>query len=1103
MKIILSFLILLFFNNSAFSQSANPDNFAKMVDFMPPPPNASSIIKSSILSLSKNTGAPNINIPLADVDGIKLKVPISITYNSTGIKVDEISGRSGMGWALNAGGLISRTLRGQPDESSTRITPPSTLGTNCESYIFLKNASLENSAYDSEPDLFNFNIDGLSGSFIFDNLNNIVQLSPDKIKIESDFNYLAPWNFKITNKQGIKYYFGGEDAVEKSKRIQNCGKSYNILRPNAWYVYKIEYPNGEHIDFIYTSINYSYETGGSQSIVKSFLNCSQASTLECVNGMYTEGKLLQSITSNFTKAVFTYINRTDVSGDKLISEINIYDLNFLAQPAQIFNFNYSLINVGSTYNSLYALGQSITPYLTSISKKSGQNETLYSHSFLYNTPSARPARLAFAQDHWGYFNGQNNSSLIPVQTIPSLIALFPTAQAIRDASETPAMRGLLTKITYPTGGTDEITYESNKYFNGTTEELVGGLRVKRIVSKTYNSDPKPQIKRYYYGPVSDLNKSSLSVFYKPIYYRHFYKRTSFLDFCEQFALHSNSLVTLNNFQNSLISYQYVTESLGENFENGAIEIVFNSRPDARGISILNEEILGAPLSNFSTGLNGKILEEKVFENGISGLYVIEKTENFYNTDNVITNDNFGYNVNQKYPIFTDPDCSTSNGAVGYDILEAYDVTKYGIYSDWIFLKESKKTTYSKNSPFEISTLTKYYYENLNNLLLTKIENVDSKGDINKKYFQYPDDFNYPEMIDKNIISPIINYKETKTINSLEIPLREVQTDYFNFNDNNYLPSQVKESIAGELPMTIEGTFTKYDDNGNLLEYIGKDGQINSIIWGYNYRYPIAKIIGASYDLAISKLSITIGALQLLTGNNLLVELNKIRSDLPSTTFVTTYAYKNLIGVTTICDPNNKIVKYEYDNFNRLVLIRDQENKVIKKICYNYSGQIEDCTSAINYEPDWQNTASAIRCQQGSCGNTGFQELEQIDMNPYSSTYNTTKWVEAGYNPTACPASTNIFITSNNIAAVSGYVARFTNNATSIVTPPFNIPIGTGAINIGCLPNGIYKVEIYKPTGLPSILNFSIGFNTQAGVSDATFYNINISRNKNITIDNGF
>lgn len=1092
MKIFFSLIVLFFVNNWAISQT-NPNDFAKMVDFMPPTPNASSIIKSSILSLNKNTGAPNINIPLAGVDGIKLKVPISINYNSTGIKVDDISGRVGMGWAINSGGLISRTLRGQPDETSTRISPPSALGTNCASFNFLYNATIENGAWDAEPDLFNFNVNGLSGSFIFDDALNPILLTPDKILIEKSFDNTKPWNFKITDKQGIQYYFGGVDATEKSKRTQLCGKSYNILRPNTWYVYKIEHPNGETINFVYSSITYTYETGGTQSIIKTSQNCGQNSTPECVNSMYTEGKLLESITSNFTKADFIYGSRGDIVGDKLLSEIKIYDLNLLTQPIQIFKFYYDIASAG-IYNSLYALGQNVTPYLNSVSKKSGLNETLYTHSFIYNSPGGRPPRLAFAQDHWGYFNGVNNLSLLPLQTIPSLITLFPTAQANRDASESSAMRGLLTKVTYPTGGTDEITYESNKYFNGVAEELVGGLRVKKIVSKTYSNDLKPQVKKYYYGPVIDLTKSSLSNYYKPIYYRDYDIKQVDGSFCQQQALHSNSLVSLNNFQNALISYQYVTEGLGENFENGAIETKFDSRPDARGVSILGNEILGAPLSNFSTNSNGNILEETIYKKPENVFIKVEKTENLYFPAS--TNDHFGYSVNRKYSVNDLPNCELPNPVVGSDIIASFDVTKYGIYSDWIYLKETKKTTYFNNGSFELSSITKYSYENLDNLLVTEVENTDSKLNIITKYFKYPHDYNLTGMKDKNIISPIINYKETIKINNVETLLREVHTDYLPFN-NDYLPSEVKESISGATPMTVEGTFTKYDNNSNLLEYIGKDGQVNSIIWGYNYKYPVAKITGASYDLAISKLSITIGALQLLTGNNLLVELNKIRSDLPSTTFVTTYAYKNLIGVTTICDPNNKIVKYEYDNFNRLVLIRDQENKVIRKICYNYSGQIQDCTSAINYEPDWQNTASAIRCQQGSCGNTGFQELEQIDMNPYSSTYNTTKWIDAGYNPSICAASTNIIITSNNIVGVSGYVAKFTNTATNIT---FNIPIGTGIINIGCLPSGIYTIQIYKPTGITTICDFSIGRNIIAGVDIATFYNISITRNTNIKID---
>lgn len=65
---------------------------------------------------------------------------------------------------------------------------------------------------------------------------------------------------------------------------------------------------------------------------------------------------------------------------------------------------------------------------------------------------------------------------------------------------------------------------------------------------------------------------------------------------------------------------------------------------------------------------------------------------------------------------------------------------------------------------------------------------------------------------------------------------------------------------------------------------------------------------------------------------------------PKGGMMTTYTYRPLIGISSICDANNTISYYEYDNFNRLNIIRNQDKNILKKYCYNYSGQIENCNT---------------------------------------------------------------------------------------------------------------------------------------------------------------
>lgn len=226
---------------------------------------------------------------------------------------------------------------------------------------------------------------------------------------------------------------------------------------------------------------------------------------------------------------------------------------------------------------------------------------------------------------------------------------------------------------------------------------------------------------------------------------------------------------------------------------------------------------------------------------------------------------------------------------------------------------------------------------------------------------------------------------------------------------------------------------------------------------------------------------------------------------PAKAQMVTYTYDPQIGMTSQCDANNRITYYEYDNLNRLALVRDQDNNILKKICYNYAGQTVNCSGAsgggcTNTNPDWQNTAIAVRCQvNGSGQNTGYQEQEQKDMNSCSSTYNQLRWVQTTYNPAACP--TPVTITSTNYAGQSGYTASYTNNSTN-QTYTFSIPSAVGLQTLGSIPAGTYTLTISKPGGNWWLL-FGSGCSgqTMEGLS-ATFYNINVATStcNSITID---
>ncbi|HEX4876745.1 MAG TPA: hypothetical protein VFV31_08750, partial [Chitinophagaceae bacterium] len=256
--------------------------------------------------------------------------------------------------------------------------------------------------------------------------------------------------------------------------------------------------------------------------------------------------------------------------------------------------------------------------------------------------------------------------------------------------------------------------------------------------------------------------------------------------------------------------------------------------------------------------------------------------------------------------------------------------------------------------------------------------------------------------------------------------------------------------------------------------------------------------------------------------------------------MTTYTYEPLSGMTSMCDLNNRIFYYEYDQYGRLILIRDQNRHILKKICYNFWGQTENCTlitdpafiqtgqtrckpcptnptygtnifqrewvdmnpqsptynqtswiddllnTSCTAPPGWQNTANT-RCQQGNCGNTGFQEQEQMDMNPCSSTYGATQWVLAGYSPSVC-LTNSVTLTTQNTTNIAGFTAVYTNTATGQVYS-FAVP-ATGPATLGCIPAGTYSLTISKPNNMLTTA-FDIGCAIQTGTS-ARFRSVTVS-----------
>src|SRR3569833_1331049 len=95
-------------------------------------------------------------------------------------------------------------------------------------------------------------------------------------------------------------------------------------------------------------------------------------------------------------------------------------------------------------------------------------------------PKQLPYVGSNAQDLWGFYNGNSYNTNLLIYNINGNVNTEPTATygADRTVNASFVDAGMISKITYPTGGYSRFVFEPNQYFT----TLVGGLRIKRIVS---------------------------------------------------------------------------------------------------------------------------------------------------------------------------------------------------------------------------------------------------------------------------------------------------------------------------------------------------------------------------------------------------------------------------------------------------------------------------------------------------------------------------------------------------------------------------------------------------------------------------------------------
>ena len=168
---------------------------------------------------------------------------------------------------------------------------------------------------------------------------------------------------------------------------------------------------------------------------------------------------------------FYYSGREDLPGEVKLDSIDLIS-KIDNKRIETVGFEYVYSQSPSNYDQagfIFPQGSlpSMFPYLRKrlfLEKlKSYDNtKTKYEiYKFGYDDINALPPRLSYAQDLFGYFNGKLNTYFIPSNTIFHNWAYLSGLTDTRDIDSAFTKKGVLTKITYPTGGHSNIIYQTH------------------------------------------------------------------------------------------------------------------------------------------------------------------------------------------------------------------------------------------------------------------------------------------------------------------------------------------------------------------------------------------------------------------------------------------------------------------------------------------------------------------------------------------------------------------------------------------------------------------------------------------------------------------
>jgi len=899
---VLTFLVAII-GTSVYAQNNSPYS-----QIIPPSPTSVQFQRYGDYPVSYFNGLADISIPIFTIKEGDITVPITLSYHGSGTRVADVSGFVGLGWTLEAGGMISRVINGVPDgvpdgNPMATFSVPSTtasgvnIGSSWQDFKYM-----EDGTYDHEYDIYSYNFLGKSGKYIIQNGTPFMFQPKDNLM----FTSLTGFN----DENGIQYSFGaggysginGSNAVEYQDYQDKYGPKSAIStwqltnitssqHPGAGVsfqyqdgpVYQFYQDNTQYIldDFWYYMPNtngyppYRNSNDFQYSRASAGVGLVQPSTLVINHTMF-----LKQINFNSGKIVF------NEDGNKMLSSISIYDSNNnLLKTVTLHIIPFKTHNTTLNELSNYEL--------ESLSFNDTQSNTVEKYSFNYNSEDiydAKPiANLSSAgKDYWGFYNGNDGRTedLSWYPTIytsddnPPYSFYTPFTSYDRSPCEYCTKIYTLNKITYPTKGYTTFDYELNR---DASNNLYGGLRIKNISNYLADGTLATQ-KNYTYSTghaeVTPSKDDFMTNQIGDVVTAGAYSSPRTEGAFRRTTIAPNSGMDYSP-QGSSVVYPTVSETNGNYTTTYTYDI-----GDAYTYETMDHDVnpwLPSYLSGtfpYSGALSWKKISNNykpwnfgnLLSKGTSGPGFYQGEANEYEDFAAGTARDL---ILDRWLVLA-PSINSSNQADGsnfsntqfFSLFDDIMANVYGVsvwhYADHYYysgLRRLKKTTttYTTDGVNTMSSVKNYHYDNNNYpAVVTRIESTNSKGETTLTAMTYP--FDYPtthpfdDMLTYNLISPVVQQTVTNTTIGTEVS--KSVTDYGYFPNDISTPTWPSSGNSGFIgPKVVktsikgntpepEVTINHVGGMGTPTDLTMRNGITTSYLWGYNNEYPIAQAINS-------------------------------------------------------------------------------------------------------------------------------------------------------------------------------------------------------------------------------------------------------------------